>query len=206
VVYQLAEAPIVQSEPYYKLALQSDNLLVRQAVATTLTKVPSSLKTTYESLLTDKSYATREAALYHLWSSFPDMQKDYLEQSKTWVGFHNKNIRQLWLALAIVTNDYKPSAKPIFKEELRNFTSDLYSFEVRQSAFNYVNELSLYTEDVVNNLINACTHHNWRFREASRKQLTEVLQIPGMQAAVESRVNTFTKAEQAYLQRIFPKK
>jgi aminopeptidase N len=44
---------------------------VRQAVASTLPKIPESFMTEYETCY-DKSYQTQEIALYYLWDNFPE--------------------------------------------------------------------------------------------------------------------------------------
>jgi len=93
------------------------------------------------------------------------------------VGFQDKNLRQLWLVLALNTEGYMTSAKPIFTEELRSYTSPAYSFEIRQKAFEYINMLGLYDEQVLKDLVDACEHHNWRFRNYTRNLLDEVLEI-----------------------------
>ena len=49
-----------------------NSLKVRQSIAKNLTKIPQALKTSYETLLYDKSYLTIELALLNLWKNFPD--------------------------------------------------------------------------------------------------------------------------------------
>src|SRR5690606_33980919 len=112
VVNQLVETPLAESIALYKKAFQSNNLFVRQAIAMSLEQIPIELKTEYESLLVDLSYATREAALYHLWMNFPEDRIRYLDKMNKQMGFQDKNIRQLWLTLAIVTEDYMNDQKP----------------------------------------------------------------------------------------------
>jgi aminopeptidase N len=63
VVYQLQNEMISQTLPFYKKAFQTNNIQIRQAIAITMTKIPTELKTDYESLLNDKSYLTQEIAL-----------------------------------------------------------------------------------------------------------------------------------------------
>ena len=200
-VYQLANEPISETLSIYKKAFESNNLFVRQAIVTSLPTVPIELKSYVEKTLNDESYVTQEAALYALWSSFPKDRVAYLDAMKNREGFQNKNIRQLWLALAIVTPNYAVTAKPIFKKELQGYTSNAYSFEIRQTAFEYVSELGLYNEKVLANLINASVHPNWRFRNASRKSLDEVLKTPGVEEALKNNLASFSEKERNYLQK-----
>ena len=70
VVYQLQNESISQTLPFYKKAFQTNNIQIRQAIAMTMTKIPTELKTDYESLLNDKSYLTQEIALGNLCANF----------------------------------------------------------------------------------------------------------------------------------------
>jgi len=175
-VYQLSGEPIVQTLPLYKKALKSDNLYVRQAVASTLGTIPKELQAEYESLLKDESYVTQEAALYNLWLNFSKKKADYLNKMKGVVGFQNKNVRQLWLVLAMVTEGYEAENKQQFVSELIGYTSNQYSFEVRQKALEYCNELQIYTDEVLKNLVNASLHPNWRFKKFARSILDALLE------------------------------
>ena len=175
IIYQLAEEPIGETIPLYKMGFKSSSLFVRQAIALSLVDVPSELQTEYESLLDDNSYLTKETALYNLWMSFPEKRHEYLDKMRVVVGFQDRNVRQLWLALAMITEGYMTSAKPIFKKELRSYASVEYSFEIRQKAFEYIDMLGLYNERVLEDLIDACEHHNWRFRNYARNLLKDLL-------------------------------
>lgn len=199
VIRQLADEPLAAAFPFYVKGFESNNVFVRQAIALSLPQVPEQLQTYYESLLQDSSYVTQEAALFNLWSSFPKKRTLYLNKMQTVVGFQNKNIRQLWLALAMVTPDYNSSEKENYKKELQAYTSAAFSFEVRQKAFEYVNELQLFNDEVLKNLVNAAVHHNWRFRSASRELLNLVLQNTQHKNAVLKHMNQFSAAEKTYL-------
>ncbi|MEX0996481.1 MAG: M1 family metallopeptidase [Flavobacteriaceae bacterium] len=175
VVYQLADVPFGESQTLYKKAFESGNLFVRQAIAMSLEQIPPQLKTEYESLLDDASYMTREAALYFLWLNFPEERKKYLDKMNGVIGFQDKNIRQLWLTLAMVTEDYKNEEKPGYFNELSSYASTNYSFEIRQQAFQFLVGLDGFTNQNLKYLIDACMHHNWRFKNSSREILDELL-------------------------------
>jgi aminopeptidase N len=168
VVYQMVDVSINESVSLYKKAFQSNNIFVRQAIAMSLEQIPSELKSDYESLLDDLSYATREAALYHLWINFPEDRIRYLDKMSSQMGFQDKNIRQLWLTLAIVTEDYQNDQKQAFFLELSSYADPKYSFEIRQNAFQYLYGLNGFSYQNLKHLIDACLHHNWRFRSSSR--------------------------------------
>src|SRR5690606_34937900 len=79
VVYQLAlEDPSGTSELYRK-AFESNNLIVRQAIALSMDQIPQEFKINFESLLHDDSYLTKEVALYKLWMNFPEDRNKYLD-------------------------------------------------------------------------------------------------------------------------------
>lgn len=147
------------------------SIKVRQAIATSLSIIPERLKPDYESLLQDKSYITIEAALMNLWRSFPQERKNYLNQTRGIVGFHDKNVRILWLTLALITEDFEPENKVKYFQELTNYTSPKYSFDVRQNAFMYLTQLQACNEECKENLKQGTTHHNWQFSKFSKSML-----------------------------------
>jgi aminopeptidase N len=144
---------------------------VRQAIAQNLSKIPLELKKSYEALLNDKSYITIEAALYNLWVNFPEDRAKYLHQAKDIYGFNDFNVRLLWLALNLNTYDYQPDRKKGVLEELKNYTSPKYSFELRMKAFDYLKLIDEFDEFSLRNLIDAKDHHNWRFTQFAKKLL-----------------------------------
>lgn len=175
VVYQLAEEPFGESRQLYLKAFESGNLFVRQAIAMSMEEIPSQLKTHYESLLDDDSYVTQEAALYFLWLNFPDDHNVYLNKMDGVMGFQDKNIRQLWLTLAIVTDGFQNENKQVFFNELSNYASPKFSFEIRQNAFQFLVGLDGFTNQNLKYLIDACLHPNCRFASSSREILDELL-------------------------------
>lgn len=175
-VYQLADEPISETLPLYKNAFESNNLYIRQAVALSLPSIPKELQNEFESLLNDDSYVTFETALYQLWTQFPQKRTEYLNKTKRIEGFQNKNIRQLWLALALITEGYEKDEKENYLTELKNYTSPEYSFEIREKAFEFVNELQLWDAETLKNLVEACVHPTWRFAKSSKEILNKLLQ------------------------------
>ena len=155
----------------YRLALHSDDIKKRQIVAQSLKEIPLALKTDYESLLNDKSYVTIEAALYNLWNNFPEDQEIYLEQTRNIIGFNDKNVRTLWLVLAILTDNDELGDSNDFFQELNSYTSPGYHFEVRQNAFNYLRWIRSCKEECMENLKDASKHHNWRFKQYAKRLL-----------------------------------
>lgn len=201
-VYQLASEPIKETLPLYKLAMKTDNLMIRQAIAASVQDIPLELKPIFESLLEDRSYVTMEYALAGLTAAFPEDRLKYLEPAKYVVGFQNKNIKLLWLAIAISSEVYGASANEIFLSELKSYTAADFSFEVRQKAFEYVFQMRLFDSTSLKNLVNACVHHNWRFRNMAREMLKKLLEDEKYRNQLEPLMDSFSEKEKNYLDRI----
>lgn len=164
------------SESFLKNAFTTEDLKTRQALCITTDRIPSGLKKQFESLLQDKSYITIENALYRLWISYPNDRIAYLERTKGVIGLPNKNVRLLWLFLAVLTKDYlNDIQKADYTEELYGYTSAEYSFEVRQNAFSVLAEVFPLSDQNLLDLINASVHHSWQFRNFARSLIERLL-------------------------------
>jgi aminopeptidase N len=147
------------------------DIIVRQAIAQTIAEIPAELKSDYESFLDDESYVTIEAALFNLWKNFPLEREKYFNKTKDIQGFNDKNIRILWLTLALITEDYESENKQFFLNELTSYTSPKYGFELRQNAFFYLDQIQACNAVCKENLEQALTHHNWRFKKFAKALL-----------------------------------
>ena len=159
---------------FYKSILLSKSIKIRQAVAENLTEIPLELKMDYESLLNDKSYVTIEKALLNLWMNFPQERKKYLDKTKHIQGFNDKNIRILWLALALVSPDFEDKNIRNAYDELTDYTHAKHGFETRQNAFFYLQQINACKDICIENLKQATAHHNWQFSKFA-KALLEVI-------------------------------
>ncbi len=194
-VYQLVDEPVSEVIPLYTKAFESNNLYVRQAIALSLESIPKELQSHYETLLEDESYVTQESALYHLWVNFPEKQQEYLHKMRNIEGFQDKNVRQLWLVLALVTDDFEPENREKFSSELKGYTSANYSFEIRERALGYVNDLKLWDSKTLQNLVNASVHHSWRFRNYARNLLESVLRNQSYKDLIVQAMDGFSERE-----------
>lgn len=150
----------------------------RQAIALFLTDIPKAIKANYETLLQDASYRTQESALYHLWMNFPESRKKYLNKTKGVVGFPDRNVQILWLALHIATPNFEPGRKQQIYAQLSGFTAPQYAYSIRERAFNLLVSLQLMGEDNFKDLLEACFHKVWKFRKFSRALLERLCQDP----------------------------
>ncbi|MCB4808356.1 M1 family metallopeptidase [Tamlana sp. 62-3] len=170
-----AKAKVVSQIPNKITATDFKNpLKVRQAIAKYVTNISPSIRTEYESLLDDKSYVTIEAALFNLWRSFPPQRQNYLNKTKEVIGFNDKNVRLLWLTLALVTEDYEPENKTKYLNELTNYTSPNYGYETRMNAFQYLHQIKACNAECLSNLEQATTHHNWRMVKFAKQMLSVI--------------------------------
>ncbi|EDM44022.1 aminopeptidase [unidentified eubacterium SCB49] len=201
-ILQLDDQPWDEVEFLYKKGMASNNLFVRQAIALQMDKIPDSFKVEFESLLDDDSYATKEAALMHLVTNFPSETSKYLDKIKDIEGFQDKNIRQQFLAYSLATRNYGAASKKELQDELVGYLSGLYSFEIREIAFGYINQLGMWDNNAVHYLINACTHHYWRFRNGARDLLDEKLKESSFRKTIQTIYGDLNEAEKEYLVRI----
>ncbi len=187
------------------LALQTNNLQVRQAVASSLYQIPEDFREQYETLLLDKSYQTQEIALYNLWNNFPEFRSNYLEQSKEWIGFNDYNLRTLWLSLALSTPDYISNKVPLISE-LIAYSSLNYEATTRQNALEKLIAFNLVNDTVLKNLVNATTHHMWQFSKFGRDSIRKLLKNPLMRTSFERIIMELNDAEQFQLNRLLKEK
>ncbi|TYP70369.1 M1 family metallopeptidase [Aquimarina intermedia] len=197
--YQLEGQTSQEALAMYNKAFETNNLLVRQAIATTLSKITPDLQKQYETLLTDESYATIEAALYYLWSNYPEKRSVYLQQTKDIIGFNDKNVRILWLVLALNTPNYNPSNHANYYQELSGYTSSKHHFSTRENAFMYLESLQFFSDEALLNLVDGAVHYNWRFRNQCREILDKLLQNPKYQKKYVVLRNNLSEDQKDYL-------
>ena len=183
------------------IALQTNNVQVRQAVAGSMSKIPEDFRTNYESLLDDKSYQTQEIALFYLWKNFPDHRTDYLNKSKNWIGFNDFNLRTLWLSLALSTPDYSQNPD-VLANELISFSSTKYEATTRQNALEKLIAFKIINDQVLSNLVNSTTHHMWQFSKYGRDTIRVLLKNSEMRASFERILPNLTPEEQFQLNRL----
>ncbi|MBF4515733.1 M1 family metallopeptidase [Flavobacterium sp. ANB] len=201
VVDQLENEKYEDKKALLLLALQTNNIQIRQAVASSLSKIPEDFRANYETLLDDKSYQTQEIALYWLWKNFPDHRKTYLDKSKTWIGFNDFNIRTMWLSLALSTPNYADNKEALIAE-LISFSSKKYEATTRQNALEKLIAFKMINDQVLSNLVSSTTHHMWQFSKFGRDTIRFLLKNPEMRASFERILPNLTPDEQFQLNRL----
>lgn len=193
------------SQEFLNEALLTKDIRVRQAIAKSTIKISPELKTGFISLLKDDSYSTNENALYALWSSFPEERGRYLDATDGLIGLPNKNIRLLWLTLAIVTSDYNSLRTAEYYKELVAYTSPSYSTEIRMGAFQFLKETIGLDNVSLKNLMRATSHHSWQFKKYSRNVLRELIKDEDLKNRVISLSKEFNEKENVYFNSILIK-
>ncbi|WP_276166911.1 M1 family metallopeptidase [Zobellia alginiliquefaciens] len=180
------------------LLIQDVNLKIRQKGIQLINKIPAEQKGLVEKLLKDKSYITQELALYKLWSSFPESQKAYLDATKGVIGLPNKNVRLLWLLLAVATNGYEPQNTTSYFDKLSGYTSPEYGWEIRISAFQYLQEIG-FSDEALTNLMKATNHHSWQFKKFARRLTNQLLEDKDYKARIHNLIKKLNEDESRYI-------
>lgn len=193
------------SSRFISLILKTGDLGQRLAVIQELETIPEELRQELEGLLGDPSYTNIETTLYKLWTSFPGHRSRYLDQSKGVVGFPNKNIRLLWLLLAVATEGYEPGSKALYFDELSSYTGDEHHFETRLMAFQYLRSIGGLGDRELVNLLDACNHHVWYFKKSARNILDGILRQDDGLARLKALYPLLNEQERQYLDKTMGK-
>ncbi len=202
VIFQTAEVPFEEKAELVRLAMKSDNLKLRQAVARTITTIPDDFFEEYVSFLNDDSYITKEIALNVLCSRFPEKQNEFLDMADGWVGLNDKNLRILWLTLAYTAPDYRMADKNSFYKELQEYASSGYESTVRQNALASLLYIAEKDPVIYLNLVNATQHHKWQFVKFGRDTIRKLLKSEGYRAQFTALLPQLTDKEKASLERL----
>ncbi|WP_395063957.1 M1 family metallopeptidase [Flavobacterium sp.] len=205
IIYQIAAVPFNEKEKLIRLAMLTNDIEIRQAVAETITTIPIEFKLEYESLLNDKSYDTKQIAFLNLWKNFPDNQAGYLDIAKNWMGKNDKELRITFLTLYQFFKDANPDLKAIYWNELQEYTSPQYESSIRQNAIENALLIEPKNEIILKNLVNGTTHHKWQFVKYCRDKIRELLKKQEYIIVFENLLSKINEAEQIQLKRLMVK-
>ncbi len=203
VIFQMKDVPFADKKELLLLALLTNDIKVRQAVAEFTTDIPIEFKANYESLLDDNSYDTKEIAFMNLWKNFPNEKSSYLAKAKNWIGSNNKSLRILFLTFSI--ENESAEMKEYYKE-LVDYTSAKYETSVRQNAIFNALIIQPKNEIVLKNVVNATTHYKWQFSKFGREKIRELLRKEGYRSLFENLVSTVSEVEKVQLQKLLNEK
>ncbi|MEO1012192.1 MAG: M1 family metallopeptidase [Bacteroidota bacterium] len=187
------------SEGMILKAFASDTIPIRQAVLLADQENPRLDQNQLESFLSDKSYINKETALFALWQRFPENRKKYLDRTRGIMGLPHKNVRLLWLTLAIMTEGYEGRNTQAYFEELSGYSDASYNFEIRQGAFFYLKEAFGFDDQSLINLMKATGHHSWQFRKYARNLVDELWNDMEYKTRMENLLQKLNVEEARYL-------
>jgi aminopeptidase N len=165
ILQQLASERSPEVVELFRQALRDQDANVRRTAILVLDPVPDLLQSTVEELLYDSSYLNVEHALEALCVSFPGSVDYYLGLTRDMEGWRGKNIRMMWLAVAIVNG--KTENMP----ELISYCSPKFEFETRINAFNVLKELKYADNETIRYAEIAGKHWNNKLSSAAREYL-----------------------------------
>ena len=202
VIYQLETIAFDEKKDIIQLAMQSDDLNIRKAVAETITNIPLEFKPQFETFLEDKSYSIREIALQNLWAQFPENRIALLEKSKEWQGNNDKNLRIIWLTLALGTKEYEPTKKAELYNEIINYASTSFDSSIRQNALEILIKIKPSDERFLQSLVNATTHHKWQFVKFAKTTIRGMIKKEEFRKLFEDLLPKLNELEQNSLKNL----
>lgn len=186
-VYQHVELPFDKRKFLLEAALKTNQINIRQAVAATLYEIPEVFRASYESLLEDNSYITKEIALFNLWNSFPAHRERYVKLSENWIGFEGNNLEILHHTLSFITTQSQ-------EQQIKNYITLLnlsgtnYDAITRQNALEKLMRLGINSDEIFKSLAYGTSHHSWRFAQYCREQIQKLLENTAYKEVFENDV------------------
>ncbi len=156
------------------LAFESNNLKIRQALAQSFIKIPSDYRIKFQTLLNDKSYITKEIALFRLWSNFPEERNSYVNLFQNENGL-NYNLKIAYLTLQLVSQQVGLDEKQNAIQELEKLANAPYESGVRQNALETLINFKMISNSVLISLIDASMHHKWRFVNFAKSEIMKII-------------------------------
>lgn len=206
VIFQMADVPWEEKKELMRYAMQTQNVKLRQAIARTMKTIPADFTEEYITLLNDQSYVTREIALNVLCSRFPERKAEFLNKSDGWIGFNDKNLRILWLALAYTADGYRPEDKEMYYKELQAYAGNEYESSVRQNALANLLYIAKADPIMLKNLVNATLHHKWQFAKFGKDNIRKLLKKEGYRQQFEALLPTLPEPEKKKLEQLLAEK
>lgn len=194
----LESASLVLPQEILDQALE-DSLEIKQKLISVIDDIKKLNKVKVEALLTAESYSVIETSLLRLWQAYPEDRPHYLNKTQKVLGLTDKNVRLLWLTLAMLTENYNSRQTKVYFDELSAYTSSKYSFEIRQSAFFYLKQVFGFNDESLINLIKASEHHAWQFKKFARNLLQELIKDSDYKVRIQELTKELNSEEYRYL-------
>jgi aminopeptidase N len=206
VVNQLTEVSFAEKADLIKKIMYQGELHSRQALVETLATIPDYFKEEYESFLDDASYMTQEMAMRKLWDKFPNNRNDLLDKTSKMTGFSSKNLRILWLSLALKTKNYQRDNKVLYYQELLDYSAPIHDSEIRKNALETLLNYDINDKNYWGNLINILTSHQWQIVKFGREKIRFLLKNPKNRTFFEKQILTLPEADKIQLEKLLKEK
>lgn len=202
VVFQLKEIPFKDKKPLLELALKTNQIQVRQAVASMTDTIAIDFYADYSKLLDDKSYITKEIVIGKLWAQYPEKRTELMDKTRNFIGLNDKNLRIQWLTLALLTKEFEADKKTVYYQELLDYTGVDFESVVRQNAL--VNLLYLDANDTnaLEALVYATVHHKWQFTKYARDKIRSLIKKEKYKTFYTDLLPKLPENEKAQLQKL----
>ena len=182
-------------------ASQLNNHKINQLISMSQQEVNVGNRKMIEGFLNADSYITRENALYLLWQYASDRKKVLVKADELWENY-SPSLRMAWYAMALNTNGFKKSEALEFLIELQKYTSPEYDTQTRTAAFDYLINMNAMSEQNYRDLMEASTHHVWRFYENSRDLLRSLYKKLESKSVINQILLKMDADESAAIERI----
>jgi len=206
IIYQLKDVKFEEKKELIELAMQTNDLKVRQAIAEFTDEIPIEFKSNYETLLDDASYETKEIAFMNLWKNFPESRNEYLLKAQNWIGGNDKSLRILFLTFSVLSSNVESQDKTNYYNELVEYTSSKYETSVRENAI--LNAFTINDKDIIvlRNLVTTTTHYKWQFSKFGREKIRELLKFEVHRSLFQNMLPTLSENEKYQLQKLLIEK
>lgn len=205
ILFQIKDIPYESKSDIIQAAFATQNLSIKQDIAR-LGIHSEDFKPLYTQLLNDNSYITKEIVLTNLWRKFPEDQTALLNQTQEWIGFNDKNLRILWLTLALKTSNYNPQIKTSYYDELIEYSSEKYESATRQNALNNLIFLNKNDFNYLPHLVQALTSHKWQFSKFAREKIRLMLKNSSHRSYFETLLVTLPNDQKTILNHLLLEK
>lgn len=158
ILYLMKELLFNEKKELIIAALNSNDIKVRQALIETTNVIPLEYVRFFEEFLNDKSYITRELALYSLYTKIYYNRDKYVELSKDWEGL-NYNLKLAHLTLKYAQNAEKKLSNDGVINEFINYSKEPFEAITRQNALELLIQLEKVPDEVLLSLIDLSLHH-----------------------------------------------
>ncbi|QSS97245.1 M1 family metallopeptidase [Psychroflexus sp. ALD_RP9] len=186
VALQLTSDKNLINNELLQLALETKHLKTRQVLIKNISKIPRQLQLSFEELLKDESYITREHALLKLWLNFPKKRSFYLKQTKGQDGNIHLNMKLLHLMLSALNNPDN-AYQPV--RGLVNYTVPEMPYQIKRQAFVYLFQLNYFDEESLVNLSEDLNHPVWRYRTFVKQLFSEIIKDKTIKASINQLMN-----------------